>query len=582
MIFHSSRPATWIRLSPWLILGLLAILAATLFILAARNLDHEKEFVTRTLLSQGNTLIQSIEAGSRTGMMGMGWGRNQHQALLQQMSQQNGVLYIALIAPNGRIMAHSDPDNVDTFFHASLPKPDQAVSHFTEGENRAFELIREFRPWHRGRGGRNADNCEMWSGANQFDHWFIAVGLDPSPFEAAGRQDTQQTLMLFGLLFLGGAAGVLSLMWAQHYKNAGEALKAIRVLTSAIVNQMPAGLIIAGHDGRIREINETARKILGMPEGLAQRLEDIPCFLPIAEFLKQKRGAVEREIQCACPGGTKVSLLVSAAPVEDEQQREPGILLLFSDLTNVKQLEEKLRRSERLAGLGRLAAGIAHEIRNPLSSIKGFAAILAGKFKDNDQSRVIADSMINETNRLNRVISELLDFAGTTSLQKEIRPCGELIEYSFRLVQSDASSRGIRLEYAVEPENVAIEADPDRFSQILLNLYLNAFHAMEGGGILRVDASLRNGHIEIRVSDTGRGIAPEHLPHIFDPYFTTKPKGVGLGLANVHKLVEAHGGTIEAESTVMKGTSITLHFPVNERRPGEDACPGTPAHSHSR
>ncbi|MEN6437724.1 MAG: ATP-binding protein [Syntrophobacter sp.] len=581
MILNSSRPASWVRLSPWLILGLLAILAATLLILAARNINHEKEFVTRTLLSQGNTLIQSIEAGSRTGMMGMGWGRNQHQALLQQMAQQTGVLYIALIASNGRIMAHSDPDRVDTFSHVSLPKPDQAASHFTEGENRAFEVVREFRPWHRGR-GRGADKCEMGAGENQFENWFIVVGLDPSPFEEAGRQDMQHTVVLFGLLFLGGAAGLLSLTWAQHYRNARGALKAARVLTSAIINQMPAGLLIADRDGKIRESNEMATKILGMTGGMARKLDDIPCFPEIARQLGNERSAIEQEIQCTRADGAKLSLLVNAAPVEDEQGRGPGFLILFSDLTNVKQLEEKLRRSERLAGLGRLAAGVAHEIRNPLSSIKGFAAILSGKFKDGDQSRIIADSMINETNRLNKVISELLDFAGTTSLRKEIRSCREMLDYSFRLVQSDTKDRGIQLECFLEPDDFEMEADPDRFAQIMLNLYLNAFQAMEGGGILRVDASLREGRVEIRVSDTGTGIPPEHLPHIFDPYFTTKPKGVGLGLANVHKLVEAHGGTIEAQSTIMKGTAITLRFPVNERRPGEDAGAETPSHSHSR
>jgi len=566
MIFQSPRPANWTRLSPWLILGVLAILAATLLILAVRNINHEKEFVTRTLLSQGDTLIQSIEAGSRTGMMGMGWGRNQHQALLQQMAHQTGVLYIALIAPNGRIMAHSDPDKVDTYLRVSLPKPDQAVSRFTQGENRAFEVVREFRPWQHPR-GRGSDRCEMWAGEKPFEDWAIVVGLDPAPYEEAGRQDMQHTLVLFALLFLGGAAGLLSLTWAQHYGNARGALKAIRSLTSAIINQMPAGLLIADRDGGIRESNEIAAKILRMNGKMVPALADIPCFLPIEEQLRKKGSPVEQEIQCTCPDGTKISLLVNAAPVDDERHGGPGILILFSDLSNVKQLEEKLRRSERLAGLGRLAAGVAHEIRNPLSSIRGFAAILAGKFKDNDQGRIIADSMVNETNRINRVISELLDFAGTTSLRKEVRSCREMIDYSFRLVQCDTAARGIHMECSVEPEAFEMEADPDRFAQILLNLYLNAFQAMEEGGTLRVDASLSNGQVEIRVSDTGAGIPPEHLPHIFDPYFTTKPKGVGLGLANVHKLVEAHGGTIEAQSTVSKGTAITLRFPVSQRPP---------------
>ncbi|MFZ2447784.1 MAG: ATP-binding protein [Syntrophobacteraceae bacterium] len=579
MIAHPPAPAKWARISPWLILGIVCTLAVILIVLAVRNVNHEKEFMTRTLLSEAEILVHSIEAGTRTGMRGMGWGRNQHQVLLQEMAQQSGVLYIALTDARGRILAHSDPDRVNTSMPAPFRGTGLSDHHFIDGEKRVFQVVREYQPWSRHRG--DPEECRFWPENERVSKGFLlVVGLDPAPFEEAVNQDLHQTLILFGVMFLVGVGGLLSLTWAQHYRNARDILDNVRALTSAIVNQMPAGLIIARGDGTISESNQFAGEIINRPGGITGNLADYPCFRPVVERLKEEGAAVEQEVRCGNGSGGGMSLLVNATVIRDGEL-ETGFLLLFSDLTKIQHLEKQLRRSERLAGLGRLAAGVAHEIRNPLSTIKGFAAILAERFGKDDGSRIITDSMIQEAERLNRVVSELLDYAGATSLRKEVRSCRELIEYSFRLVESDARSRAVQLRSSISPEDFEMEVDPDRFAQILLNLYLNAFQAMDKGGDLAVEAVLRDGMVTIAVSDSGAGIRPDHLPHIFDPYFTTKPKGVGLGLANVHKLVEAHAGAIEVESIVGAGTTFTMHFSQNQPKDEKDVQTG-PSDSDSR
>jgi two-component system sensor histidine kinase HydH len=343
---------------------------------------------------------------------------------------------------------------------------------------------------------------------------------------------------------------------------------------------MPAGLIMARADGTIYESNRFAGEMIGRGGEVTGNLKDYPCFQPVLSGLKEDGSVVEQEVQCGGANGSRMFLLVNARVITDLES-DAGYLILFSDLTKIKNLEKQLRRSERLAGLGRLAAGVAHEIRNPLSSIKGFATILADRFSNDGESRIIADSMKQEADRLNRVVSELLDYAGATALRKQIRPCRDLIDYSLRLVKGDAESRSVRVSSSVFPDDFGLEVDPDRFAQVLLNLYLNAFQAMEKGGDLRVDAVLEDGQVTIRVSDTGTGIEPDHLAHIFDPYFTTKPKGVGLGLANVFKLVEAHGGTIEVESVPGAGTAFTMHFPQFQPK-GEPYDETGPSDSHSR
>jgi two-component system sensor histidine kinase HydH len=392
-------------------------------------------------------------------------------------------------------------------------------------------------------------------------NFFILVGLDPKPFEDALRQDMNQTILLFGIMFLVGAAGFISLVWAQNFRTARRRLEDVEAFTSIIVNQMPVGMMATSRDGRIQKSNDAARAILGQDEEFKGCVEDYFCFMPVVQRLRREETVVEQEIQCRRSETETIPLLVNAAAIRDGEKNTTGHVFLFTDMTNVRQLEEQLRRSERLASLGRLAAGIAHEIRNPLSSIKGFATLLAKRSGGDEKSQRISRVMVEEVERLNRVVGELLDFARPTELHKGLHSCRELIDRTLQLVDKDARHRRVRIESAVDPEDLQVAVDPDRFAQILLNLYLNALQAMDKGGTLRIEAFRQGERTTFVVSDSGTGILPEHLPNIFDPYFTTKPGGVGLGLANVHKLIEAHGGEIEVESSPEQGSSFIIRIP---------------------
>ena len=565
----STHPARWAWFSPWLIIGSVCILAAILMVLAVKNVHREKQFTERALLSQAQVLIRSIEAGSRTGMMGMGWGRRQVQTLIEETAQQPDVLYVAVVKQSGQVVAHSDPGKVGILLPVVIPGSDDTTHRFTDSGQKSFEVVHNYRPlfkqWRRGAGGAS---CNLFSPDETECELFIMVGLDPQPFEDAARQDFQQTSLLFGIMFLVGAAGFLSLIWAQYYRTARRSLLDMQAFTSTIVNQMPVGMILTGEDGRIHKTNEAAMQILQTPAGLNGRMDRFPCFMHVAEQLKKQDTVLEQEVNFRGHGkeADSVPLLVNAAVIHDGERRSCRYVFLFTDMTNIKQLEEQLRRSERLAALGRLAAGIAHEIRNPLSSIKGFATILAGRFQEEDRSRKIADVMVQEVERLNRVVTELLDFARPTELNKQPHDAAGLIRHSLRLIESDARRQNVEIEWTIHPDDLRLEVDPDRFAQVLLNLYLNSLQAMEGGGRLRIEVTGQSDQVVLKVTDSGKGIAPEHLAHIFDPYFTTKPRGVGLGLANVHKLVEAHGGDVEAESTPGKGTCFTIRLPSSTIR----------------
>jgi two-component system sensor histidine kinase HydH len=173
--------------------------------------------------------------------------------------------------------------------------------------------------------------------------------------------------------------------------------------------------------------------------------------------------------------------------------------------------------------------------------------------------------MIRETDRLNRVITELLEFARPTQFNLKSTDINELLEHSVRLIHQEADTKGITIKLNLLRQQVAVEIDSDRFSQCLLNLYLNALQAMNNGGRLFIENSITDvGHIKIEIKDTGSGIKPEDLNKIFDPYFTTKTKGTGLGLAIVHNIIEAHKGQIKVRSIPGQGTIFTIVIPAEK------------------
>lgn len=229
-----------------------------------------------------------------------------------------------------------------------------------------------------------------------------------------------------------------------------------------------------------------------------------------------------------------------------------------------KQLQDATARKEKLMAMGHLAAGVAHEIRNPLSSIKGLAKYFAERTPPDGEAHQLAQVMAKEADRLNRVVSELLELVRPAHLTYQSVDLNEVITHSLRLVSQDAASRAILLRFTPQPALCRIQADPDRLNQVLLNLYLNAVQAIDCDGVITVTVSeCADGRVKVSVADSGKGMTMEQLQAIFTPYFTTRADGTGLGLAVVQNIIEQHGGTIHAESTSGKGAIFTLYLPVN-------------------
>ena len=222
--------------------------------------------------------------------------------------------------------------------------------------------------------------------------------------------------------------------------------------------------------------------------------------------------------------------------------------------------QKALEKSEQLAAVGELAASIAHEVRNPLAGIKGAMQILRKGLQAEPAQAEVMDEVVGQIGRLENLVRDLLRFARPTPLDRQALNLHALLDRSLRLVQ-EGTSAPITVERAYAPEAEEVTGDPQQLEQVFLNLIQNALQAMETGGTLRLTTSLENGVIRIAVQDSGKGIAPPDLARIFQPFFTTKHRGSGLGLSIVKKIVEAHGGGLTVGSLPGEGTTVMVTLP---------------------
>jgi signal transduction histidine kinase len=272
----------------------------------------------------------------------------------------------------------------------------------------------------------------------------------------------------------------------------------------------------------------------------------------------------------------------SSSIFHGQEGEKLGALMVLTDITALKHLEMQIRRSDRLASLGTLSAGMAHEIKNPLVSIKTFAQLLPERYQDSDFRETFSNLIGHEIDRIDSLVNQLLRFARPAKPLLRLMHVHEILEKSLQLVGHRLYQKDIKLTRFWQADADTIRADADQLEQVFLNFFINAMDAMKRGGELTVGTEIRrdaewmtamahapvNGNgrlhevLQITIRDNGDGICLEDLPHVFDPFFTTKDYGTGLGLSVVHGIIQEHGGQVEVESEPAKGTAFHILLPL--------------------
>jgi two-component system, NtrC family, sensor histidine kinase PilS len=346
-----------------------------------------------------------------------------------------------------------------------------------------------------------------------------------------------------------------------------------RLFNDRIIESMRSGLVTTNLTGNIITFNRAAEEITGYKAHDVRGDEIFKVFGDIEKQIEvglesiRTRSRLPRfDIGCKTADGREIHLGFSVAPLIDEANNSRGYVLTFQDLTEVMELEREVRRQERLAALGKMAAGLAHEIRNPLASMRGSVQVLASELSlSTDQSQLM-DIVLRESDRLNRIVSDFLTYARPPRIERSVIELGGLLSETIALLRNNPE---LRPDHVIieqfPPEQVHYHGDPNQIRQIFWNLSRNAIQAMPFGGELRVSLDARpEREVSITFGDTGQGMSREQIERLFEP-FNSSSGGTGLGMAIVYQLVRDHSGKISVESETGRGTSISIKLPVSGR-----------------
>jgi len=358
-----------------------------------------------------------------------------------------------------------------------------------------------------------------------------------------------------------------------------------KIYNETLLENLTSGVIAAGTDERVTVFNNEAGQITGLNAQEIVDLAALPLELaePLITTLRTGESQENREI--ALRVGTGDVIIRASTSIFHGQDRQVlGALMVLTNITAIKRLELQIRRSDRLASLGTLSAGMAHEIKNPLVSLKTFAQLLPERYQDSDFRDTFSNLIGHEIDRIDSLVNQLLRFARPAKPILKPLHAHEILEKALTLVGHRLYQKDIKLNRSWRADTDTIHGDADQLEQVFLNFFLNAMDAMKTHGELSVKTEIRSdqqwvsaltylngessGNSEAReafritIRDSGEGIRAEDIPHVFDPFFTTKDYGTGLGLSVVHGIIQEHGGQIEVESELEKGTAFHILLPL--------------------
>jgi two-component system, NtrC family, sensor histidine kinase PilS len=405
----------------------------------------------------------------------------------------------------------------------------------------------------------------------------ILTGISPRATQALADgsiSETIQSVGLFDVAFL--VVGLLSARLADRQSRsdvrliaATQTLASLRALHERIVESIRSGVVTTDLQGRIYTFNTAAEEITGYEEQDVRGEEASILFGDISDDITQSLRAAEAgeasprfEANCLTAEGLRLRLGFSISPLFSESGETTGIVITFQDLTQIRALEETSRRQDRLAAIGRMAASIAHEIRNPLAAMRGSIQMLRAEMTGDSSQSALMEIILRESDRLNRIISDFLTYARPRSIVFAEVDVSELLRETFTLMRhSPEISEQQVLEESLPDEPLLAEADAEQLRQVFWNLSRNALQAMPTGGTLKAEiCRIPNGRLQINFADTGCGMSPEQVERLFEPFSSTTG-GSGLGLSIVYQIIRDHGGTINIRSREGQGTTITIELP---------------------
>jgi two-component system, NtrC family, sensor histidine kinase PilS len=390
---------------------------------------------------------------------------------------------------------------------------------------------------------------------------WLAIFAVPGDEVTPGVDPTSLWLTLLRTAGAIGLVAILSSHLNTQLLSSVSEVGGLRALNENILRSLSSGLLTIDQHGKVLFANPTAASLLGYSGSIDGR--DCNELIPGVRAHLDDSGGLRNRFELTighAHDNRRISLGLTCSPLLDERGRFLGHIVNFQDVTELREMERVLRRNERLAALGTLAASVAHEVRNPLAAIAGCAELLEPDVSDEDKRLIHV--IRSESARLADIVTDLLDYARPRRLERHKIEFGRALAELADSFRADPSNADVDLRVNVPKQPVPVELDISQITQVLWNLVRNGAEAMEGVGRLDLDLEEVDREIvRIRVHDRGNGIASKDIDRIFEPFFSTKSGGTGIGLALVHRIVDEHGGKIDVKSTVGVGTVFTIELP---------------------
>jgi len=537
-----------------IVLALITILLLALLLgsLTYKEVQRERYYLWELARSEGLNIAFSIQTLGPRFIL----NENALKEILVLLKKE-GVSYIDICNDKGVILISTEEERWQNVIKIPTPGKINFINTKDKKDNRILQVIKPF-------------NFDVWK-ILPIRNSYLIVGVNLEGYYARLNQTRRRIILNYSIIMALVLFGIYVIFKLQETYIVKKTLNEMKVYTSKLLETMDNAVISVDNKGKIKTFNRKSEEIFGKKkeEVLHKDCQEVLNLNILGESIFKKclleKKNISQEIILEEKGLKKKILDLNTSFLTDKSGEITGVVAVIRDVTEIKDLNEEVARHKRLAALGKLSAGIAHEIRNPLSSIRGLAQFVYNSFSKTDERKEDLNTIIQEVDRLNKLVVQVLDFAKLKKPNFTHFSLNDLIRKITELFKLEIKDKQIKFSLELSPDISQIQADEDQVRQILMNVIINAIQAIPKKGEIKIktEKTLLKGEpaIKLIVEDSGIGIPEKDLNQIFDPFFSTKEKGSGLGLSIVYKLIEAHQGEIKVESKEGEGTKFVIFLP---------------------
>ena len=543
-----------------IVFALIIILLLTLLLgfMTYKEVQRERYYLWELARSEGLNIAFSIQTLSPRFIL----NENALKEILVLLKKE-GVSYIDICNDKGVILISTEEERWQNIIKISNPSKINFINTKDKKGNRILQVIKPFNL-------NNNSQLDIWE-ILPIRNSYLVVGVNLEGYYNRLSQTRKRIILNYSIIMALVLFGIYVIFKLQGNYIVKKTLNEMKVYTSKLLETMDNAVISVDIKGNIKTFNVKSEEIFDKKreEVLNKDCQKVLNLNILGESIFKKclleKKNISQEMILEEKGIKKKTLDLNASFLTDESGEITGVVAVIRDITEIKDLNEEVARHKRLAALGKLSAGIAHEIRNPLSSIRGLAQFVYNSFSQADERKEDLNTIIQEVDRLNTLVVQVLDFAKLKKPNLIPFSLNDLIGKMTELFQLEIKDKQIKFNLELSPDISQIHADEDQVRQIFMNIIINAIQAIQVKGEIKIktEKTLLRGEpvIRLTIEDSGDGIPEKDLSQIFDPFFSTKEKGSGLGLSIVYKLIEAHQGEIKVESKEGEGTKFIIFLP---------------------